>query len=115
MKWIRDGLSLDETKASALMVGFLAILISSIIAYFMYGDISDNLLSLNEILIVAIAGVNALRGVADIVGYVKERKSSRDSERKSKEQKSQQNYTPTNEYEDLRGGSQTLEEPPQKI
>lgn len=66
-RFFRHGFSLDEFKVSTLVIGFLAVLVSSIFGYFMFGDITDNFLSLAETLVYAIAGVNAVNGVASIV------------------------------------------------
>lgn len=67
MKWLKDGLSIDEFKLSTLILAHLAVLTCSLIIYFLTGDISDNLLTLNETLIYSIAGVNAVNGFASIV------------------------------------------------
>jgi uncharacterized membrane protein HdeD (DUF308 family) len=79
-KFFRHGFSLDEFKVSTLVIGFLAVLVSSIFGYFMFGDITDNFLSLAETLIYAIAGVNAVNGVATIVDRTKTKNKNVDVE-----------------------------------
>lgn len=81
LKFLNHTISLDEFRVSTLVIGYLAILISSIIAYFLYGDISNNMLSLVESSIYAIAGVNAVNGVASIV----ERRNTRNTSSYSNE------------------------------
>ena len=46
LKWIKDGLSLDETKVSALIIAFFITLIVALYQAVSVGDISDNVLML---------------------------------------------------------------------
>lgn len=46
MKWIKDGLSMDETKISAIIIAFFITLAVALHQVTVVGDISDNLLML---------------------------------------------------------------------
>lgn len=46
MKWIKDGLSMDETKISALILAFFITLVVALYQAVNVGDISDNMLML---------------------------------------------------------------------
>lgn len=46
MKWIKDGLSMDETKISALIIAFFITLVVALYQAINVGDISDNMLML---------------------------------------------------------------------
>lgn len=58
MNFLKDGLSVDETKISVLVLAFLATLGFSFYQLFTTGDMSDNLVTLLGYEIVAITGVN---------------------------------------------------------
>ncbi|MEK5036283.1 hypothetical protein MKY96_33060 [Paenibacillus sp. FSL R7-0302] len=57
MKWIKDGLSFDETRISALIIAFFITLGFSLYQVVVVGDISDNLLMLLGYELGAFAGV----------------------------------------------------------
>lgn len=65
------GVSLDEFKVSTLILGLIALLIAALISYFTLGDITANLVSLIETFVFAVAGINAVNGVATIVNNSK--------------------------------------------
>lgn len=56
--YFRDGLSVDETKVSILMLGFLFTLGVALWQTIYEGDISINLLTLLSYEIMAVAGIN---------------------------------------------------------
>lgn len=98
-KFFRHGFSLDEFKVSTLVIGFLTVLVSSIFAYFMFGDITDNFLSLAETLIYSIAGVNAVNGVASIVDKQKAKTIVNvDTETVSIDSTNESNESPQDEF-----------------
>lgn len=85
MNFWKDGISINETKASSLVVGFLVSIFYAIYTYHMVGDFSDNLLELLKLLIFAIAGVNGISGFAEII------KNAKDYNQISKEIKNENN------------------------
>lgn len=58
MNFWKDGLSINETRISALIVGFIISLTYAIYAYHANGDISNNLLEVIKILVISIASIN---------------------------------------------------------
>lgn len=70
MKWLKDGLSVDETRISSLVLGYLVTTGVAMFGYLSTGDLSDNILTLLGYEIMAITGVN----VADKIN-VKKKKS----------------------------------------
>lgn len=58
MKYIKDGLSMDETRISALIVAFLITLGFALWQVVTVGEISENLLTLLSYEIMAITGIN---------------------------------------------------------
>ena len=58
--FLRNGLSIDETKISVLIIAFFICFIFSLIMYFYRGDINNNLLELCQWLIASVAGVNVV-------------------------------------------------------
>jgi uncharacterized YccA/Bax inhibitor family protein len=56
--WWRDGISVDESKFSSLLVMLLVFCGIAIYSYFVDGDFSDNLLHLIGLFIGAITGIN---------------------------------------------------------
>lgn len=71
LKFIKDGMSLDEFKVSALVICLLLITGTAIVAYFKYGDITSNLLALLQTLIISVGGVNAISALSDFVSISK--------------------------------------------
>lgn len=72
MKWIKDGLSVNETRVSSLVLAFLVTLGFALFKYAITGDISDNMLALLGYEIMSIAGVN----VADNLTTPSKKKTS---------------------------------------
>lgn len=64
MKFLSDGLSMNEAKVSALVVGFFLSLGFALWQFVVHGDITDNMLTLLGYLIMAITGVNVAESVA---------------------------------------------------
>jgi purine-cytosine permease-like protein len=58
MNFFKDGLSVNETKVSALIISFLITLGFAMWQVVKFGEISDNVLSLLSYLIMAVAGIN---------------------------------------------------------
>lgn len=66
-KFIRNHLSIDEFKVSALIIAFMGLIALIVYMTLTQGDFSSNLLALVSTLIVTIGGVNAVGGVATII------------------------------------------------
>lgn len=64
---IKDGLSIDEAKVSALILCTLADFVFIIYCIADNGDISDNHLYIFQTLIAAVAGVNIAEKVTNII------------------------------------------------
>lgn len=60
MGWIKDGVSIDESRTSATILSLIVCIGVSVYSYTTRGDFSDNLLELTKTLIYAVAGVNIL-------------------------------------------------------
>lgn len=75
-KFIRDHISIDEFKVSALVIAFMGLIALVVFMIVTTGDFSGNFLILLQTLIYAIAGVNGVKGIADIVGSRKSDSSS---------------------------------------
>lgn len=82
MKWLKDGLSLDEFKTSMLVLAFILFSVIGSYAYITTGDITGNWLDLLTTLIYIIGGVNAVKSLSEIVPKKKEDKEEDDSEAK---------------------------------
>lgn len=80
MFW-KDGLSIDETKSSALIIAFVITLIFTLVMYVLRAEIIDNLLTLNLFLAGLIGGYNVAHDLTDYLG----KKSSSDSQVRIKE------------------------------
>lgn len=63
MKFLKDGLSIDEFKSSSLVIMFIIFSIVAIVQYILTGDITNNWLDLLNTLILVIGGVNVVKGV----------------------------------------------------
>lgn len=63
IQYLLSGLSVDETRLSALIICLLLSIIFGGVVYFVYGDISANLTTIITTLIYAIAGVNISNSV----------------------------------------------------
>lgn len=64
----KDGLSVDESKVSILILSFVITLISCLISYFTIGHIGENLTKIIIALIYAVAGVNVADRIKKIIG-----------------------------------------------
>lgn len=54
----KDGLSIDETKTSVLVLLTVITTIFILVMYVLNGDITDNLVDFGKLLVLSIAGVN---------------------------------------------------------
>jgi len=81
-----DGLSMDETKFSTIVVMAAIGFGYSLIAHYLHGEISDNLLTLVSTLIYSILGMNGAKIVADAVVRTKGGKSEKDTYNDSDEE-----------------------------
>lgn len=64
----KDGLSVDESKISILIISFIITLVCALISYFMSGAIGDNLTKIVTVLIYAVAGVNVADKIKSMIG-----------------------------------------------
>jgi len=64
----KDGLSVDESKVSVLILAFIITLASCLFSYFTIGHIGDNLTKIITVLIYAVAGVNVADKIKSIIG-----------------------------------------------
>lgn len=64
----KNGLSIDETKTSALIICLFIVIIFACVHYHYMNDISNNLKDIIETLIYAIAGINIFSNVAEKFG-----------------------------------------------
>ena len=67
MFW-KNGLSIDETKTSALIICLFIVIIFACVHYHYMNDISNNLKDVIETLIYSIAGINIIGNVAEKFG-----------------------------------------------
>lgn len=70
----KDGLSVDETRFSVLVLMVLAGFGYALFSHYLTGDISDNLLSLVQTLIAGIVGVNVANLVTETLRGGRENK-----------------------------------------
>lgn len=80
MKWIKDGLSLDETKVSALIIGFFCTLSMALYQAWQIGDISDNMLMLLAYELGAFTGIKCVESFAFAPGKKKLKSSFSETE-----------------------------------
>ena len=66
--FLKDGLSIDETKVSAMVIAFLSTTIFALIMYILHGDITMNLLNFLNTLVYGITGVNVIEKLVNKVG-----------------------------------------------
>ena len=64
----KNGLSIDETKTSALIICLFIVIIFACVHYHYMNDISNNIKDIIETLIYAIAGINIFSNVAEKFG-----------------------------------------------
>lgn len=69
--FLDDGLSIDETKASVLIIGLVIMLVFAMVVYYIRNRIGDNLTRIIIALITAIAGINGLNTVKDLFSKAK--------------------------------------------
>lgn len=63
---IKDGLSIEETKVSALIILCVLTFLFAFVMYVLDKDITDNLTSIIQTLILVIGGVNLSNSIASI-------------------------------------------------
>ena len=63
---IQDGLSIGETKVSALIILCVLTFLFSFVMYVLDKDITDNLTSIIQTLILVIGGVNLSNSIANV-------------------------------------------------
>lgn len=66
--FLKDGLSIDETKVSAMVIAFLTTTMFALVMYALHGDITINLLNFLNYLIFGITGVNVIDKVVNKIG-----------------------------------------------
>lgn len=64
---IKDGLSINEAKVSALIILSVLTFLYAFVLYALNGDISDNLTSIIQTLILIIGGVNITTSISNIL------------------------------------------------
>lgn len=64
---LKDGLSIDEAKVSALILCTLICFIFVLVKYHIDGDVSDNIVLVFQTLVAAVAGVNIANKVTSII------------------------------------------------
>lgn len=63
---LKDGLSIDEAKVSALILCLVICFIFVLVKYQLDGDISDNIVLVFQTLVAAVAGVNIANKVTTV-------------------------------------------------
>lgn len=63
---LKDGLSIDEAKVSALILCLVISFIFVLVKYQLDGDISDNIVLVFQTLVAAVAGVNIANKVTTV-------------------------------------------------
>lgn len=63
---IKDGLSIEETKVSALIILCVLTFLFAFVMYVLNKDITDNLTSIIQTLILVIGGVNLSNSIASV-------------------------------------------------
>lgn len=63
---IKDGLSIEETKVSALIILCVLTFLFAFVMYVLEKDITDNLTSIIQTLILVIGGVNLSNSIASV-------------------------------------------------
>ena len=63
---LKDGLSIDEAKVSALILCLVICFIFVLVKYQVDGDISDNIVLVFQTLVAAVAGVNIANKVTTV-------------------------------------------------
>ena len=64
----KDGLSVDESKISILIITFVVTLSCALISYFLNGAIGDNLTKIVSVLVYSVAGVNVADKIKNMIG-----------------------------------------------
>ena len=68
MNYVKDGLSIDETKNSALILGFLITIGFAMWQVYELKEVSDNVLTLLFYEITAITGINIMKNRKEDLG-----------------------------------------------
>ena len=63
---LKDGLSIDEAKVSALILCLVICFVFVLVKYQVDGDISDNIVLVFQTLVAAVAGVNIANKVTTV-------------------------------------------------
>lgn len=63
--FITDGLSIDETKTSVLIILTIVSVFFGLVMYKINGDITNNLVEVIKFLILSIAGINVANSLTD--------------------------------------------------
>ena len=66
MNFLKDGLSVDETKVSMLMIAFIITLSFTLYMYYVNGFVGAELITLNSSLILAITGINVTSKIKEV-------------------------------------------------
>lgn len=66
-KFLKHSLSMDEFKVSALIICLFVTMGTAAFAYFKFGDITANWLTLLQTLIISVGGVNAISAATDLM------------------------------------------------
>lgn len=69
--FLKDGLSIDETKTSVLILALIMSLTVALFKYYINGIIGDNLTTILQTLILSIAGVNSVNVVSSTIRKLK--------------------------------------------
>lgn len=72
--WFKNGISMDETKNSAIVLIFILNSIFIMVMYWFDRDISSNLMTINLSLLGIIGGVNGVSMVTKTIENVKSKK-----------------------------------------
>lgn len=84
-----DGLSIDETRFSVIVVMALVGFSYALFSHYRTGDITDNLLDLVELLVLSIAGINVAGYVADTFRSKRESRKQTDYNDVAREEQDQ--------------------------
>lgn len=84
-----DGLSIDETRFSVIVVMALVGFGYALFSHYRTGDITDNLLDLVELLVLSIAGINVAGYVADAFRSKRESRKQTDYNDVAREEQDQ--------------------------
>lgn len=66
MNFWKDGLSIDETKTSTLIILLIICILFALTFYVIVGDVTPNLVNIITALIYSVAGVNVAQSLAKV-------------------------------------------------